>query len=88
MYAAGLMGLARGPAACMNHQFTVASQMWSGDPQPPGHRPLAQIKYEAFVTSAHYRESLFCEHSERCARCTRTDFQRKAAAESPHFSVD
>ena len=26
MHAAGPMGLARGPAACMNHRFTVASQ--------------------------------------------------------------
>ena len=55
-HATGLMVLARSPTACMNHQFTVASQAWSGDPQQPEHRWLAQIKYDAFVTSAHYRE--------------------------------
>ena len=50
------MGLARDPAVCMNHQFTVASQAFGGDPPTPGHRPLAQIKYAAIATSAHYRE--------------------------------
>ena len=37
--AVGLMGLARGlqPAACINHQFTVASQAWGGDPQLSEH---------------------------------------------------
>ena len=50
------MGLARGSAACMNHQFNVTSQVCGGDPQLPEHHPLAQIKYDAFVTSAHYRE--------------------------------
>ena len=54
MQGVGLIELARGPAAGMNHQFTVASQAWSGDLQQPEHRPLAQIKYDAFVTSAHY----------------------------------
>ena len=43
------MGLAHGPAACMNHQFTVASQVWAGDPQLPEGHPLAQIKYDAFM---------------------------------------
>ena len=56
MHASGLMALARGPAASMNHQLTVAGQAWWGDPQLLEHRPLAQIKYDAFVTSAHYRE--------------------------------
>ena len=42
MHAAGLMQLARGAAACMNHQFTVASLAWGGDPQLPEHRSLAQ----------------------------------------------
>ena len=45
------MGLARGPAACMNHQFTVAIQAWGGDPQLLKLHPLAQIKYDAFVMS-------------------------------------
>ena len=56
MQAAGLMGLARCPAAGMNHQFTMASQAWGGDPQLPEHRWLAQIKCDTFMTSAHYRE--------------------------------
>ena len=50
------MELARGPAACMNHQFIVASQAGSGDPQLSEHRPLAEIKYDTFMTSAHYLE--------------------------------
>ena len=50
------MGLERGPATCMNHKFTKASQALGGDPQLPEHHPLAQIKYDAFMTSAHYRE--------------------------------
>ena len=29
------MGLARGPVACMNYQFTMASQTWGGVPQLP-----------------------------------------------------
>ena len=49
------MALARGPAACMNHQF-VTTQAWGGDPQQPDHCPLAQIKYDAFVMSAYHRE--------------------------------
>ena len=65
MHAAGLIRLAHGPAACMNHQFTMASQAWGGDPQL--HLPLAQMKYEAFVTPAHYRE--FQLRSERRVRC-------------------
>ena len=35
MHADDLMGLARSPAAFMNHQFTVASQALSGDHQLP-----------------------------------------------------
>ena len=42
-----------GPAACMNHQFTVASQAWWGGDPHSEHRWLIQIKYDAFVTSAH-----------------------------------
>ena len=52
MHAASLMGLARGPASCKNQQFTTASQEWGGDPQLLEHRPLVQIKYDTFVTSA------------------------------------
>ena len=37
----------------MNHQLTVASQALGGDTELPQHRPLAQIKCDAFVTSAH-----------------------------------
>ena len=52
MYVAGLMGLARGPAACMNHQFTVISQVLGWDSQQPQRRPLVQTKYDTFMTSA------------------------------------
>ena len=44
------------PAACMKHQFTVTSQTWGGDPQQPERRPVAQMKYDAFMTLAYYRE--------------------------------
>ena len=50
------MGQVPGPAAWMNHQFTVASQAWGGDPQQPEHRPLAQIKYDTFMMWAHNQE--------------------------------
>ena len=50
------MGGARGTTACMNHQFTVASQAWGGDPQQPERHPLAQTKYDTFVMSAHCQE--------------------------------
>ena len=57
MHVAGLMGLALGPATCMNHQFTVATQAWGGDAQQPERRPLVQSKYDAFVTLAyHYND--------------------------------
>ena len=56
MHVAGLMGLALGPATCMNHQFTVATQAWGGDAQQPERRPLVQSKYDAFVTLAYNRE--------------------------------
>ena len=52
------MGLACGPAASMNHQLTMTTQAWGGDPQQPEHCPLAQTKYDAFVTSANHRESI------------------------------
>ena len=35
MHATGQMAPARGPAACMKHQFTMASQAWGGDTQLP-----------------------------------------------------
>ena len=44
------VGLACGPAACMDHQFTLTIQVWGGDPQQPERHPLAQTKYDAFVT--------------------------------------
>ena len=53
------MGLGPGPAACMNHEFTLDSQVWDGDPQLLELRPLAQIQYDAFVTSALYRDFNF-----------------------------
>ena len=58
MHAAGLMGIAPpcGPATCMNHQFTVATQAWCGDPQQPERHSLAQTKYDVFVTLTYYRE--------------------------------
>ena len=56
MHAAGLMGVARSPAACMNHQFSMATQAWCGDPQQPERHPLAQTTYDVFVTLAYYRE--------------------------------
>ena len=48
MHAAGFMGLARGPAACMNHctdQFTQQAER----------RSLAETKNDACVTLAYYR---------------------------------
>ena len=30
MHAAGIMGPSRDPAACLNHQLTVTTQVWSG----------------------------------------------------------
>ena len=57
MHAAGLMGLARCPTVCKNPHFNVASHAWDDNPQLPEHHcPLAQINYDAFVTSPHYRE--------------------------------
>ena len=47
-----LIKLLRSPAACMDPQFTVATQAWDGDPQQPEHRPLAQTKNDSFVTLA------------------------------------
>ena len=52
MQATGLMGLTRGPTACMNPQFTVTGQVRGGDPQLWEHRPLAQIKYDAYDSLA------------------------------------
>ena len=57
MHASGLMGLERGPAACMNYQFTVASQPWRGDLHLPEHRPLAQIKCDAFLCRLTNKDS-------------------------------
>ena len=47
------MELARGPAACMDHQFAVTTQAWCGDPQQRESRPLAQTKYDTFATLAY-----------------------------------
>ena len=44
MHAADPMGLALGPASCMNHQFILASQTYCGDPQLPECRPLTQTE--------------------------------------------
>ena len=63
MLAAGLMGLACGLTACMNHQFTMASQAWGGDSQLPEYHRLAHIKYDASVTPARYRE--YCRWTGR-----------------------
>ena len=52
----GLMGLAHGPVACMNHQLIIISQVWSDDSQQPEHHPLVQTKYDTFVTSVYYQE--------------------------------
>ena len=49
--ALGVMGLECGPTACVNHQFTVTSQAWHGDPQQPG--PWFNIK----MSSHQYRKS-------------------------------
>ena len=57
MHAAGIMGPARDPAECMNHQLTVTTQVWSSDPtssQSVAH--LLKPSLDAFVTSAYYRE--------------------------------
>ena len=45
-----LMGLACGPTACKNHQYTVTNQALGGYPQQPECHPLAEIKYDTFVT--------------------------------------
>ena len=58
MHATGFIRPMHGPAACMNHQFTVTSQAWGGDPQQPELRSLPQTKYDAFMTSAYYIEFL------------------------------
>ena len=47
------------PTAFMYHQFTMASQAWGGDPQVPGHRWLAQKKYDDSMTSDHYWEYIY-----------------------------
>ena len=44
MHAAGIMGPARDPAACMNHQLTVTTQVWSGDDQQSERRAFTQTK--------------------------------------------
>ena len=41
---ASVMGPARDPAACMNHQLTVTTQVWSGDHQQSGRRAFTQTK--------------------------------------------
>ena len=50
------MGLVSGPTAYMDHQLSVTSQAWGGDPQQPERRPLDQTKYDAFMTWAYYRQ--------------------------------
>ena len=50
-------------AACISHQFTVASQEWGGYPQLPEHRPLAQIKYDASLQIILQTTSLGFQHA-------------------------
>ena len=52
----GCVGLVRGPAASMNHQFTVTTQAWGDDPKQPQRHPSAQTKYDAFMTFAYHWE--------------------------------
>ena len=49
-------GITISPATCTNHQFTVISQAWGGGRQQPERHPLAQNKYDTFVTSAYFRQ--------------------------------
>ena len=44
MHDAGIMGPARDPVACTNHQLTVTTQVWSGDHQQSERRAFTQTK--------------------------------------------
>ena len=45
MHAVGILGPAHDPTACVNHQLTVTTQVWSSDHQQSERRPFTQTKH-------------------------------------------